>query len=129
MSKFLKQFKKYDDCTPPGVQLPQIKIEQQHYDNLCISNTTSNCDFLEKLCLGGIKHLGISQLENKKEYFVRAKMELEILAELGFVDYILLNWDILNFCHVNSIPTGPGRGSAAGSLVLYLIGVTKIDPN
>ena len=39
-----------------------------------------------------------------------------------------MNWDILNFCHENSIPTGPGRGSAAGSLVLYLIKVTKVDP-
>ena len=55
-------------------------------------------------------------------------MELSILQELGFIDYILLNWDILNYCHLNDIPTGPGRGSAAGSLVLYLINVTKVDP-
>ena len=55
-------------------------------------------------------------------------MELDVLNELGFIDYILLNWDILNFCHENDIPTGPGRGSAAGSLVLYLINVTKVDP-
>jgi DNA polymerase-3 subunit alpha len=41
---------------------------------------------------------------------------------------VLLNWDILNFCHENNIPTGPGRGSAAGSLVLFLVGVTKVDP-
>ena len=40
----------------------------------------------------------------------------------------MLNWDILNWCHENSIPTGAGRGSAAGSLILYLLGVTKVDP-
>ena len=55
-------------------------------------------------------------------------MELEIFRELDFVDYVLLNWDILNFCHENSIPTGAGRGSAAGSLVLFIVGVTKVDP-
>jgi DNA polymerase-3 subunit alpha len=55
-------------------------------------------------------------------------MELSVLNDLGFIDYILLNWDILNFCHETGIPTGAGRGSAAGSLVLYVIGVTNIDP-
>ena len=55
-------------------------------------------------------------------------MELSVLQELGFVDYILLNWDVLNFCNQNLIPTGPGRGSAAGSLVLYLLKVTNVDP-
>ena len=55
-------------------------------------------------------------------------MELSVLQDLGFVDYILLNWDVLNFCHENHIPTGPGRGSAAGSLVLFLLKVTNIDP-
>ena len=56
------------------------------------------------------------------------EMELEIFRELDFVDYVLLNWDILNFCHENNIPTGAGRGSAAGSLVLFIVGVTKVDP-
>ncbi len=55
-------------------------------------------------------------------------MELEVFKDLGFVDYVLLIWDILNFCHENDIPVGPGRGSAAGSLVLYLIGITNVDP-
>jgi DNA polymerase III subunit alpha len=55
-------------------------------------------------------------------------MELAVLEELGFIEYILLNWDVLNYCHENGIPTGPGRGSAAGSLVLYLLKVTNVDP-
>ena len=55
-------------------------------------------------------------------------MELGTLQDLGFVDYILLNWDVINFCHENEIPVGRGRGSAPGSLVLFLIGVTDIDP-
>lgn len=122
------EYKKYEDCAPPGVQLPNIKIEDRHYKRLKISKDISNFDFLKKLCLEGAKKKGIDKLNNKENYHERVKSELNILNELGFVDYILLNWDVLNYCHENDIPTGPGRGSAAGSLVLFLIGVTNIDP-
>ena len=128
MSEFTKQFTNYEDCIPPGVRLPNIKIEHKYYKMLEASPDISNFDFLRKLCHKGVRDRGIDKFDNKKEYFDRAKSELKILDELGFIDYILLNWDILNFCHENDIPTGPGRGSAAGSLVLYLIGVTNVDP-
>jgi len=128
MSEFTKQFTNYEDCIPPGVRLPNIKIEDKYYKMLEASPDISNFDFLRKLCHKGVRDRGIDKFDNKKEYFDRAKSELKILDELGFIDYILLNWDILNFCHENDIPTGPGRGSAAGSLVLYLIGVTNVDP-
>ena len=113
---------------PPGVLLPEIKIEKSQYKDLGQKPDTSNFDFLRALCKKGVREKGILNKENKDEYFERTKEELKILKELGFIDYILLNWDILNFCHYSKIPTGPGRGSAAGSLVLYLINVTKIDP-
>lgn len=125
---FINTFEKYSDCTPPGVRLPEMKIESKFYKDLGVEESATNLDFLRKLCFKGVKDKGIDKLENKQAYYDRAKMELKILEELGFVDYILLNWDILNYCHTNNIPTGPGRGSAAGSLVLYLINVTKVDP-
>ena len=128
MSNFTENFTSYEDCAPPGVRLPNIKIQEKYYKMLDASPDISNFDFLRKLCHKGVYDRGIDTFENKKEYFDRAKSELDILQELGFIDYILLNWDILNFCHENDIPTGPGRGSAAGSLVLYLIGVTNVDP-
>lgn len=130
MKEFIEKFKSYEDCCPPGVRLPNIKVEKKYYKMLGESEGISNFDFLRKLCHKGVEDRGISKLpeDRKKEYFSRAKSELKILNELGFIDYILLNWDILNFCHENDIPTGPGRGSAAGSLVLYLIGVTNVDP-
>jgi len=128
MSSFLKSFKEYNDCVPPGVRLPQTKIDQKCYDELGVVNNISNYNFLRKLCHRGVDVKGINKLANKEEYYERAKSELKILDELGFIDYILLNWDVLNYCHHNDIPTGPGRGSAAGSLVLYLIGITQIDP-
>ena len=122
------EFEEYTDCIPPGVRLPQITIDRNHYESLGIPQTSSNYDFLRHLCLKGVKDKKIDKHERKSEYYNRVKTELSTLRDLGFVDYILLNWDILDFCHTNDIPTGPGRGSAAGSLVLYLIGVTQIDP-
>ena len=125
---FLSGFSAYEGCVPPGVRLPEIDIEDHHYESLGITKDTSNYDFLRALCLKGVKDKKIDKQKNKKDYYDRVKSELKILKELGFIDYILLNWDILNYCHENDITTGPGRGSAAGSLVLYLIDVTKIDP-
>jgi DNA-directed DNA polymerase III PolC len=127
-AKFLEGFTGYDDCVPPGVTLPDIQINPKHYESLGISSDSSNYIFLKTLCINGLKEKGIDKLKNKKEYSDRIKYELNTLKDLGFIDYILLNWDILEFCHNSGIPTGPGRGSAAGSLVLYAINVTKVDP-
>ena len=113
---------------PVGVRLPEIEVDRRVYYQLDLDPKSSNYDLLRALCLRGVQERGIDKLENKQEYYDRVKMELSVLKDLGFVDYILLNWDILNFCHYNSIPTGPGRGSAAGSLVLYLLRVTNVDP-
>ncbi len=118
----------YKTPCPVGVKLPKIHIEKKHYDVLGCSPDTSNFNFLRKLCFKGVQEKKIDQLPNKQVYYDRLSMELSVLDELGFIDYILLNWDILNFCHETGIPTGAGRGSAAGSLVLYVVGVTNIDP-
>ena len=128
MSDFLESFKEYKDCIPPGVRLPKINIEQKYYKDLKIDPSCSNFEFLQQLCKKGLKNKEINEFNNKAEYTDRLKMELDILNDLDFIDYILLNWDVLNYCHENDIPTGPGRGSAAGSLVLFLIGVTNVDP-
>lgn len=125
---FSDNFSDYGDCMEPGVLLPEIKISKKEYQAAGANPDASNFEFLKCLCRKAIKDKGIHKKENKNIYYQRAKEELDILNELGFVDYILLNWDILEFCHRSNIPTGPGRGSAAGSLVLYLINVTKIDP-
>lgn len=119
--KFYNDFVSYTDAMLPGVRLPQINIEDKYYKKLGIPVGSDNFTFLKALCN--------TNLTNKSpDYVNRLEMELDIFRELDFVDYVLLNWDILNFCHENNIPTGPGRGSAAGSLVLFLVGVTKVDP-
>ena len=128
MNNLLNCFQKYEHPVPPGVRLPEIKIDARYYLELGIDPLVSNAEFLRQLCLRAVKTKGIDKLSNKKDYYERAKYELAIFEELGFTDYILLNWDILNYAHENNIPTGYGRGSAAGSLVLFLIKVTNVDP-
>ena len=125
---FENDFESYQNCVPPGVLLPEIKIPQSEYKKLNIKDDCSNLEFLHSLCNQGIEVKKLNSKKNFSEYKKRLNSELKILNDLGFIDYILLNWDILSFCHNNNIPTGPGRGSAAGSLVLYLIDVTNIDP-
>jgi len=121
-------FTGYNTPFPVGVKLPEIKIEKKYYDEVSCSDLEDNYQFLRKLCFKKVKEKGIDKVDNPQLYYDRLKEELAIFDELGFVDYILLNWDIMNFCKENDIPTGAGRGSAAGSLVLYVIGVTNIDP-
>src|SRR5205823_1630241 len=58
----------------------------------------------------------------------RLKFELKTIRELGFTDYFLIVWDFIAFAKRNGIPVGPGRGSAAGSLVAYCLEITDIDP-
>ena len=125
---FYDQFKKYDDCVPAGVLLPEIKIEKECYEKVGIPDTSTNLEFIKALCTQSFIEKGLDKKDNKKEYIDRCRYEIDILDELSFTDYILLNWDILKWCKVNDIPVGAGRGSAAGSLVLYLLGVTKVDP-
>ncbi|MDR1210475.1 MAG: DNA polymerase III subunit alpha [Clostridiales bacterium] len=58
----------------------------------------------------------------------RLGSELSVIAEMGFTDYFLVVWDFIKYARDNGIPVGPGRGSAAGCLVAYCLGITNIDP-
>ena len=124
----ITSFSPYKSPFPAGVKLPEIRVDQKYYDLLGCQSSISNFNFLRKLCFEGVKKRKIDELPNKQVYYERLTMELSILNELGFIDYILLNWDVINYCHENGIPVGAGRGSAPGSLVLYCISVTNIDP-
>lgn len=73
-----------------------------------------------------------ARLANKKVdhqiYQERLKFEFQVISKLNFTDYFLIVWDILNYAHHHNIQTGPGRGSAAGSLIAYALYITEIDP-
>jgi DNA polymerase-3 subunit alpha len=125
----LDQIFKNLDLPLYGVRLPEFKIDNSYKHELEISEDVSNYEFLRALALKGFKKLNIQKgTEEYKKYIDRAKYELETLQELEFVDYIILVWNVIDYCNKNNIPVGLGRGSAAGSLILYLIGVTQIDP-
>ena len=111
-----------------GVRLPSFKIEDRYINDLALPTDISTYDFLRELCLRRFKHLGLDKGKIKKVYIDRIKYELEILSELNFVEYILLVWKVVSYCRENDIPLGLGRGSAAGSMVLYLLQITQIDP-
>jgi DNA polymerase-3 subunit alpha len=124
---FEKNFEKID-LPLHGVRLPEFEIEAKYKHELGISEDTSNYEFLRALALKGLKNLNLKKdSEEHRNYINRVKYELETIEELGFVDYILLVWYVINYCKENNIPVGLGRGSAAGSLILFLIGVTRID--
>jgi DNA polymerase-3 subunit alpha len=106
-----------------GVRLPSFKPKKKEGINVAEGD---NYGFLKALCSEGLKTITIKG--KRADYIKRTKRELETIKELGFIDYILLVYDVVSFCKEEDIPTGLGRGSAAGSLVLYLIGVTQIDP-
>lgn len=70
----------------------------------------------------------VQRSEVPKEYRERLEYELKMIEKMGFSTYFLVVWDYIKFARDNNIPVGPGRGSAAGSLVAYSLGITNIDP-
>jgi len=81
--------------------------------------------FLEYLCVEGLKNRG---LHTNGEYIKRLKYELDVVLGTEFVDYFLIVWDFVNFARNKNIKIGPGRGSGCGSLVLYCLYITNVDP-
>ena len=81
--------------------------------------------YLNKLCFDGIKE----RYPNDDGTLVeKLNYELEVIQKMGYVDYFLIVWDFINWAREHDIPVGPGRGSAAGSLVSYCLHITNIDP-
>ena len=95
----------------------------------CPSGMTPD-DFLRHLCRQGWKKkmAHIDDEEELKVYGERVNHELEVFLSCGLSSYFLIVRDIIKFCHENGYITGPGRGSAAGCMVSYLIDITQIDP-
>ncbi|MHC1719955.1 MAG: DNA polymerase III subunit alpha [Clostridiaceae bacterium] len=86
---------------------------------------TDPFEYLRDLCYAGMKR----KYEDVTEELVeRLEYELRIIRQMGYVDYFLIVWDFIKFADDNKIMTGPGRGSAAGSIVAYALNITKIDP-
>ncbi len=82
-------------------------------------------EYLNKLCYEGLEQrYGEGAQENRE----RLKYELDTIQNMGYVDYFLIVWDFIKYAKDHGIAVGPGRGSAAGSIVSYCLGITDIDP-
>src|SRR6516165_749692 len=84
--------------------------------------------YLRELCYKGLEERYGEQAKTDNQLRERLAYELGVLVKTGFVSYILIVWDFIHFAKDRSIPVGPGRGSAAGSLIAYVLGITDIDP-
>jgi DNA polymerase-3 subunit alpha len=84
--------------------------------------------YLRDLCYKGLAERYGERATSDRRLRERLAYELGVLEKTGFVSYILIVWDFIHFAKGRGIPVGPGRGSAAGSLVAYVLGITDIDP-
>ena len=85
----------------------------------------SSWDYLNQLCSEGLKRRYPDPSQELKE---RLHYELDTIRDMGYVDYFLIVWDFIKYARDHGIPVGPGRGSAAGSIVAYCLEITNIDP-
>ncbi|MDD6919889.1 MAG: DNA polymerase III subunit alpha [Eubacteriales bacterium] len=82
-------------------------------------------EYLQQLCIEGINRVYPTITDEIRE---RLDYELSVIESMGYIEYFLIVWDFINFAKKNDIPVGPGRGSAAGSIVSYALGITGVDP-
>lgn len=82
-------------------------------------------EYLNKLCFEGLEERYLPVTEELRK---RLAYELDTIQNMGYVDYFLIVWDFIKYARDHDIMVGPGRGSAAGSLVAYTLGITKLDP-
>jgi len=105
-----------------NVEFEFNKTKLPKYD---LPEGVDSCEYLRNLCYEGL----YKRYKNpSKEVIERLDYELSVIKQMGYVDYFLIVWDFIKFAKDNRIMTGPGRGSAAGSLVAYTLGITNIDP-
>ena len=82
--------------------------------------------YLTQLCLLGLKKRFNGVV--KEGYLARLKYELDVITSMNYEDYFLIVWDLIRYAKTQGIYVGPGRGSSAGSLVAYVLGITHVDP-
>ncbi|MEG2348514.1 MAG: DNA polymerase III subunit alpha [Clostridia bacterium] len=97
--------------------LPEFKIDEQ----------ITHLEYFKRLCYEGLKIKYKSDEESKRAK-ERLDYEISVIDKMGYIDYFLIVSDFINYAKSQSIPVGPGRGSGAGSIAAYLIGITDIDP-
>lgn len=103
----------------------QMELNKSYLPHYPTENGKTAPQYLEELCYKGLSSRVPSPSE---QYLQRLDYELDIIKRMKFSDYFLIVWDFMRYARENGILTGPGRGSAAGSLVAYVLNITDVDP-
>jgi DNA polymerase-3 subunit alpha len=134
MLPFLDRFEKID-LNIHGIRLPKFCLSKEDYATLDLPFNLNGSDLTSLELFNFLVEKGFEKrLKNdinskeEKSYRDRLSYEMGVISPTDFVDYLLMVWDVVNIAKKNNIAVGPGRGSAASSLVLYCLGVTNIDP-
>ncbi|MDD7894308.1 DNA polymerase III subunit alpha [Metamycoplasma hyosynoviae] len=113
-----------EKCYIEGIENIPDQFEIPHFEN---GENLDSINYLKTILIKGIKNK-FNKETWTTEYQKRLSYEIEIVEKLKFADYFLIVQDFVNFAKQNQIGIGPGRGSAAGSLICYLLNITEIDP-
>ncbi len=105
-------------------KLPKYQVPKEYWESGDREGEAS-WNYLKDLCYKGLEKRYQPVTEELRE---RLDYELSVIRNMGFIDYFLIVWDFINFAKTNGIMVGPGRGSAAGSIVAYTLAITDIDP-
>ncbi len=104
-----------------------IPMHQLHMPVYPTPSAGNSHEYLKELCMTGLKKRFKGKTPTTK-YITRLQDELRVIDKMGYSDYFLIVWDYVRYAKINGILVGPGRGSAAGSLVAYVLGITNCDP-
>ncbi|MHC4925530.1 MAG: DNA polymerase III subunit alpha, partial [Planctomycetota bacterium] len=102
-----------------------LDFDKTHLPRFTPPNGEEATPFFRRLCREGLRE---RYPGGSKEADERLAMEMGVIEKMGYVSYFLIVWDFIRFAREHSIPVGPGRGSAAGSIVAYALGITDVDP-
>jgi DNA polymerase III subunit alpha len=106
----------------------EIEFGKSKYPEYPVPEGKTRDGYLCELCYKGLSERYGERAAQDKELIKRLDYEIDVLKRTGFASYILIVWDFIHFAKERGIPVGPGRGSAAGSIVAYVLGITDIDP-
>ena len=107
----------------------EFTFGQYHLPEYLPPEGLTTTEYLDELCLQGLEmRYGKEALDPESRYRKRLDRELNVIKSMGYVEYFLIVWDFIHYAKSHGISVGPGRGSAAGSIVAYSLDITEIDP-
>lgn len=122
-------FKEFPEAVKNTIEIAarcnlELDFSKVHLPKYEVPSGETKEEFLRNLCEQSLKE----KFDDTPEIKARLNHELKIIKDMGFISYFLIVWDFIHYAKSKCIPVGPGRGSAAGSLVSFLLGITDLNP-